>query len=178
VLATSSAINDVVFHGGKVIVATARSSHQSRDGGATFEAMTAPPQLGCLGSQGGRLLGCGANWQPDFKSVARSVDDGQTWDKLFRFVELAGPLACGAGTTVQQMCEPMWPGLQQQFGATGPTLCAAPPEPPAPPPKKEGGGCCETGGGGGAPLGAVALLACTWAWLALGRRRRRARRPS
>ncbi len=167
-LATSSGINDVVFHGGKVLVATVSGSFQSADGGATFAPLPNAPQLACLGSHGGQLLGCGANWQPDFKSIARSMDSGGTWDKMFRFVELAGPLACGAGTTAQQLCEPMWPGLQQQFGATGPTLCAAPQGDPPVAPPKNGGGCCDSGGAGG-PLGAAALAA----WLGLVMRRRR-----
>jgi hypothetical protein len=173
VLATSAAINGVVFHGGQVYVSTPSGAFRSADGGAAFERVPDPPQLGCLGSHGGQLLGCGANWRPDDKAVARSADGGASWEKLLRFGELAGPLACGPGTTVHDLCEPVWPGLQRQFGAISPA-CAAEPEPPpkpGPAPKPERrGGCCDTGGGG--PLGTAALLA----WLGLAARRRRARR--
>ncbi|MGN6104425.1 MAG: WD40/YVTN/BNR-like repeat-containing protein [Kofleriaceae bacterium] len=169
VLATSASIHDVVFHRGKVVVATlAGGSFESTDAGATFGPLNNPPQLGCLGARGDELIGCGANWQPDFKAVARS-SDGATWDKVFRFVELAGPLKCNAGTTTQEVCDPMWPSLQQQFGATGPT-CGAP-EPDGPPPTKpeERGGCCDASTG--APIGAIALGGFVAA-LVLRRRRR------
>jgi len=162
VLATSSAIADVVFHAGEVYVATPTGAFRSADGGASFEALRAPPQLRCLGSHGGQLLGCGGNWPPDSKALARASGEGAAWDKLFRFEELAGPLACGAGTTVHELCDPAWPSIQQQLGAIGSTSCAAPPEVPAPPPRKEGGGCCD---GGGEPLGAAGLLL----WLGLAR---------
>jgi hypothetical protein len=167
VLATSAAINDVVFHGGAVLVSTQGGAFRSTDGGATFERVAGAPQLGCLGSHGDRLVGCGANWQPDAKAVARAAGDGATWDKLLRFAELAGPLACRPGTAVHAQCAPLWPGLQRQFGAVAPTACPAPvlePTVPEPPPPKQpaGGGCCEAagqGGGRGGLLGAVALLA-------------------
>lgn len=171
VLATSAAIGDVVFHGGKVYVATVRGSFESSDGGATFGAMTDPPQLACLGSHGGRLVGCGANWQPDNEALARSASGGATWEKLFRFVELAGPLQCAPGTTTFDACGPLWPGLRQQFGATGPAACAAAPDLTPPPPPKKGGGCCDAGDGGA--LGAAGIAG--WLGLAMrGRRRRRA----
>lgn len=169
VLATSSAIADVAFHGGRVLVASAAGgAFASSDGGATFAPLTEPPQLACLGVRGEQLIGCGANWQPDFKAVARS-GDGAAWDKLFRFVELAGPLQCAAGTTSATTCDPMWPALEQQFGATGPT-CGAP-DPVDGPPRKpaDSGGCCDAGSG--APLG-VAGLALAVGLLLRGRRRR------
>jgi len=185
VLAASGAIHDVVFHGGAVFVAAAGGALRSADGGATFERVAGTPQLGCLGSHGGRLVGCGANWQPDDKAVARASADGAAWDKLLRFRELAGPLACGPGTTVHEKCAPLWPGIQRQFGAVAPAACpdpppepAAAPPPPTPPTQKAGGGCCDAGGGPGSPLGAAALA---WlAWLALARRSwpRRQPRPS
>jgi hypothetical protein len=169
VLATTAAINDVVFHGGKVYVSTLGGSFQSSDNGATFSAAQTP-QLACLGSHDGKLVGCSANWQPDFKAVTRSGDGGATWEKAFRFVELAGPLQCPAGTTTHEMCDSLWPGLQQQFGATGPACLAEPDI--TPPPKKSGGGCCDAGDGGA--VGAAGLAG--WVgFVALGGRRRRQR---
>jgi hypothetical protein len=193
-LATSGAIHDVVFHGGELFVAASGGAFRSADGGATFERIPGTPQLGCLGSQAGRLIGCGANWQPDDRAVARAAADG-AWDKLLRFGELAGPLACGPGTTVHEKCAPLWPGIQRQFGAVAPAACPDPPPepaapvpaaapPPTPPKKQAGGGCCDAGGGPGGPggplgrlgpLGVPALLA--WLALAARRRTRPVRRP-
>lgn len=163
VLATENTIRDVVFHDGSVYVATLSGSFESVDG-INYVPLAGAPQLGCLGERDGSLVGCGANWQPDFKAVALQGDD-DSWSKIFRFVELAGPLECDAGTTVAELCNPLWPALQMQFGATGPTdpACAAPvldgPDVVGaePPPVKESGGCCEAGGG--APFGAMGLAA-------------------
>jgi hypothetical protein len=127
--------------------------------------MAGAPQLLCLGTApDGSLVGCGANWEPDFKAVARSTD-GVTWTKVWRFVELAGALACPTEVT----CEQSWDTLQQNFGATGPTCgehvgpdggVEIPPPPPPP-------GCCDASG----PANAVWALAV----VGLFRRRRRPR---
>lgn len=175
VLATADDIRDVFYAAdGTVYVATlGGGSFRSTNGGATFTPLEAPPQFGCLGQRGdGALIGCGANWQPDFKAVARSSDASQ-WTKVFRFVELAGPLQCAAGTTVHTECEPMWPALQQTFGATGPTgpQCSVPVDLPVPPkPNGNGngnGGCCSANNSPTSPA-ALALLLAT---LLLRRRR-------
>lgn len=172
VLATTSPIVDLAIeHSGNVLVATlGTGSFQSTDHGASFSAMTSPPQLACVGQRGdGAIFGCAANWEPDFKAVARS-SDAATWDKLFRFVELAGPLSCPAGTGQASMCDGLWPALQQQFGATGPTACGAPVADVTTPPRKSGG-CCDAGASPG-DLGAIAGLAALCGG-ALRRRRRR-----
>ncbi|MBA3499676.1 MAG: hypothetical protein H0T65_04855 [Deltaproteobacteria bacterium] len=146
VLATNDKIRDVFYAtDGSVYVATLGSgAYRSTDRGAAFTPLDGPPQLGCLGQRSdGALVGCGANWEPDFKAVARTTD-ATKWQKVFRFVELAGPLQCAAGTTVGDICEPMWPSLKELFGATGPGMCPAIPDGP---PKKPstGGGCCDAG---------------------------------
>lgn len=168
VLATSSRIRGVVHHGGAVVVATAGGAYRSTDGGATFTALPAAPQLNCLAAHGDALIGCAANWEPDHKALARSTDGGATWSRLVQFVNLGGPLACGPGTGVARLCTPRWPALQQQFGAPGGANAACPVEPPPkipPPPAPKSGGCCDAGG---SPLGAAALL--LWLGLLLARR--------
>lgn len=162
VLATTDRIRDVFYAtDGSIYVATlGNGGFHSTNRGVDFTALEGSPQLGCLGQRSdGTLVGCGANWEPDFKAVARTTDASQ-WQKVFRFVELAGPVQCGAGTTVGDLCEPMWPALKELFGATGPAMCPAAPD--GPPPKKPsaGGGCCETGGSpaGLALAGLIALL--------------------
>ncbi|MDQ3365618.1 MAG: glycoside hydrolase [Myxococcota bacterium] len=169
VLRTSSPVANVVVSGTTVLVASGRGgTFRSDDGGASFAQVTTP-RLGCLGQRpDGTLFGCGPNWDPDFMAVARS-ETGGAWQKIFRFVELAGPLACPAGTPGHDVCEPMWPAIKAQFGATGPTCASATDlgvdtvaEPPTP------GGCCDAGDG--APLGLGLLTLVTAGWL---RRRRR-----
>jgi hypothetical protein len=160
VLATTDPIRDVVVRDAThVLVATQLGgSFASSDAGMTFTPMNAPPQLECLGQRAdGTLIGCGANWQPDFMAVAKSADAGQTWQKVWRFVELAGPLACPDGTAEHDMCDlGLWQGVKDQFGATGPTCGANAGDPVPggePPPKKKPGGCCDAGEG--APVSAL-----------------------
>jgi hypothetical protein len=177
VLDTASPILDLAFeHTGAVVVATlGAASFRSADRGASFQPLTGAPQLACVGQRGdGAVFGCGANWEPDFQAVART-GDGATWGKVFRFVELAGPVACPAGTAEHDTCAGLWPAVQQQFGATGPTCGAEPtPDNTPPPPPKRAGGCCDAGGVSGG-LGAIALVAlCGGATL----RRRRSLHPS
>jgi hypothetical protein len=169
VLATTDTIRDVVFHNDQVLVATPAGSFVSRNNGATFETLAGAPQLACLGDHGGELIGCGANWQPDFMAVART-SDAAAWSKVFRFVELDGTLTCPPGTDSQTKCDPLYPALQEQFAATGPVCGALPDGPPEPPPAKHGGGCCDAGTSG-TPLGALALSGL--ALVVVLRRRRR-----
>ncbi|MGE0548534.1 MAG: WD40/YVTN/BNR-like repeat-containing protein [Kofleriaceae bacterium] len=173
VLATTDAIRDLAFGGGKVIAATlAGGSFESADGGATFTRIGTvnpnapdikPPQLACLTRRpGGELVGCGANWQPDFMAVTKSSDAAR-WTNVFRFSDLAGPVECPAGTDVQDHCASMWPALQKQFGATGPTTCAPPPDaPPEPAPPKRSGGCCDAGQDSPTGIAVLVLGAVLW----------------
>ncbi len=166
VLATPASILDVsLTDAGSVGVAVLGGGwFQSRDHGATFAAPGGAPRLACVG-QGpdGALYGCGANWEPDFQAVTRSTD-GTTWSKVFRFIDLAGPLECPAGTAEHEKCDAQWTSLQQQFGARGPQTgqCAAP-QPdvtlPPSPPATAAGGCCETGASSAGQLGGLAALA-------------------
>jgi len=152
VLMTPKPIADVVVRDAStVLVATQVGAHRSDDGGLTFQPISNPPQFGCLGQRGdGQLFGCSANWEPDFRAVGRS-GDGATWDKIFRFVELAGPVECPVGTTQRDTCaDQLWPGLVEQFGVSGPTCGAATDGPgtDSSPRPATGGGCCDTGTGG------------------------------
>ncbi len=172
VLSTPMPISDVVIRNASTVVAATENSgsFQSTDGGATFAAMSNPPQLACLKQKAdGSLVGCGANWTPDFMSVTASPD-GAAWTDVWRFVQLAGPLDCPAGTAEHDICDlQQWSNLQTQFASTGPTCGAYVVDgtPPDSPPKKAGGGCCDAGDAtGGLVLGALVLGL-------VGRRRRR-----
>jgi hypothetical protein len=176
VLVTTDAVRDIVFRtGGTVLAATIGSGiyESAAGGGAPFKLLgekqtnrpdLVPPQAGCLAQRAnGELVGCGANWQPDYMAIGRA-NDPLKWQKLFRFVDLAGPLQCAAGTTTHTLCEPEWPALASQFGVTGPPeVCGAsvdaPPAADSTPVKT--GGCCDAGanGSGSIVLGGIALLA-------------------
>lgn len=179
VLTTAGPISGVTIVGPQTVYATAltqsgttlvgNAMYRSNNGGVSFELVPNTPQLACLGvSPSGDLIGCAANWQPDFAAVVRSQDAAATFSKVWRFVEMAGPLPCTAGTPEEDTCnQAMWQNVKAQFGATGPT-CGANAVPDGVQdgtmtPKSSG--CCDSGGG---PLGLV--WACAVAgWL--GRRR-------
>lgn len=185
VLATTASVHDIVIvDAQKVVVVTqiitpqavmGGPSYESTNGGTTFTETTGMPQLACLVKKpDGTLLGCGANWQPDYKAVARSSDGGATWEKVWRFVEIAGAVKCDPGTVQHDTCDvSLWDcpscmsDLKRQFGAKGPA-CGAPGDETVVPPKKPAG-CCDAGASG--------PVAATWAIvvgaLVLRRRRRR-----
>ncbi len=175
VLATPSTIHDVVIRDAQhVLIATqikttssimGGPAYQSSDAGASFTPIDGAPQLACLAKRGdGTLFGCGANWDPDFKAVARSTDGGATWEKVWRFVEIAGAVQCPEGTVQHDTCDvALWDcpscqtDLKRQFGAKGP-MCGAAGADPAVPPVKKGGGCCDAGGAGEGAASALVWL--------------------
>ena len=168
VLTTTDGIRDVVIRGSEVLVATKMGgSHRSTDDGHTFTPIASPPQAACLGDRGGTLFSCGANWQPDGFSLGRSAD-AVAWTKVFRFIELRGPLACPAGTVQHDVCEvEQWPALRTQFGIPVEGGVDAGTDPAQPP-----GGCCDASGTSALPVAAIGLLIGVGIWR--GRRRKRA----
>jgi hypothetical protein len=172
VLATGQAITNVVIRDALTVFAVSGDgTFRSDDGGASFGSPTTTPKLGCLGKRpDGTLVGCAANWDPDFMAVARS-DDASQWQKIFRFVELDGPLACPAGTAGHDICaQPeMWHVVSEQFGVTGP-MCSTATDLPVDPvdavAPSRSGGCCDAGDRSPVGLGLVTLLT---AWM-IGRR--------
>lgn len=191
VLASATTIEDLlIVDANRVLVALGPSgTFASSDGGATFakqgawqDAESRPPALMCLGKRGDELFGCGANWKPDYKALAHSSDGGKTWQKQLRFVEIAGPVDCPAGTAEHDTCVNDWSGsggLQSQFGTTGPVCggSAAPPDAgtgsgsgSATDPGKRSGGCCDVG----TAAAATTIPGMAVVVFALRRRRKRA----
>ncbi|HEY5925118.1 MAG TPA: hypothetical protein VIV11_25725 [Kofleriaceae bacterium] len=179
VLATTASIHDVVIRDAQhVVVATqirttmsikGGTAHQSSNGGTSFEPMAGAPELACVANRAdGTLFGCGANWEPDFKAVARSTDGGATWEKVWRFVEIAGAVQCPDGTVQRDSCDlAQWDcpscstDLKRQFGAKGPSCGAHASDPPIDPPPKKG--CCDASSD--AAAGSVLwMLVLAW-WL-------------
>jgi len=167
VLETTETIRSVVMRAdGTVYAATQMSGvFRSTDRGATFALLSALPQAACLADRGDALFACGANWDPDFFALGRSPD-AQAWSKVFRYVEMKGPLACPAGTMQRDLCEAkLWPAIREQFGVPEPVV-------PDAGPVHDPGGCCSAGGAGpkGA-LGALGLAALVAGVVARRRRR-------
>jgi hypothetical protein len=178
-LATTQAIGSVVIRDALTVLVVSKDGkegmYRSTDGGVSFGAAATTPQLGCLGKRpDGTLVGCAPNWEPDFMAVGRS-DDAAQWQKIFRFVELDGPLACPVGTAGHDMCDQvLWPGVKAQFGVTGP-MCSTATDLPVDPvdgaPQPRAGGCCDAGDR--SPIG-LGLLTVLTAW-GIGRRGGRSR---
>jgi len=179
VLAAGALVHDVLITDAThVFVATqllvGGPTYASTDGGLTFAPMIGAPELACIVQRpDGALLGCGANWEPDFKAIALSTDGGATWEKAFRFVEMNDALQCKAGTVQHDTCDVMlWDcptcgtDLKRQFTVKGPTCGVA----DTATPKKPSAGCCDAGGH--APGGSALLVVGVSFFL---RRRRRAR---
>jgi MYXO-CTERM domain-containing protein len=188
VLAAGGVIGDVVIKDANTVYATTfvpngmsvigGPAYVSTNAGMSFSAMTGAPQLGCLGlREDGTLLGCGANWVPDYMAIAKSSDNAATWQKVWRFVELYGPGTCAAGNAEEDVCaEQQWGNLSAQFGVTGPSCgpltgqvyggIGSDPATPVNPKKKAG--CCDAGSG---PSGPVALAGLVMIWLRRNRRR-------
>lgn len=155
VLDAPGLVHDVVIAGNEVFVTTlvrvgkdliGGPAFHSTDGGVTLSMIPAAPQIGCLARRSdGVLFGCGSNWDPDFKAVWKSEDNGATYTKIWRFVEMAGALACPAGTPQHDVCDvQQWSGMVDQFAPKGPA-CGANMVVDDPAPQHHGG-CCETGG--------------------------------
>jgi photosystem II stability/assembly factor-like uncharacterized protein len=142
VLDSAGPIGDVVARGADVYVATryqsgavkiAGPAFQSRDGGATFGPLDGAPPLACLGAApDGALIGCAAT------SIVRSQAGG-TWTPIWRFGELAGPLACPAGTPEHDRCNA---GEIKPLSTSEPACRAEPVATPTPPSK----GCDASSG--------------------------------
>ena len=170
VLEVTGPIKDVVIQDANTVFVTTMMqsgmtfiggpAYRSTNNGVAFDPMPAAPQLACLGKgPDGNLVGCGANWQPDYEAVTKSTDGATSFSKVWRFVELAGPLNCPAGTAEYDTCnQEMWDNVKAQFAATGPTCgsnVVADGANGDPTPKKSAG-CCDAGTS--APVGLVWIV--------------------
>lgn len=159
---------DVSADGRTTWVATYNHLYRAHEG-EPFTLLPLPNGNACVTRQADGLYACGSTWIHDW-ALARSLDEGTSWQPLLNLRELRGVADCPAGTPVHDLCTPLWPQMAQQLGMTSPTggTDAGVPETPADPstPSKPRG-CAATGGG-------VALPGAWLVWA--GRRRRRAAR--
>jgi hypothetical protein len=93
-------------------------------------------------------------------TVGLSTDEGATFAPVMHRRDLAGPLACDAGTTVGASCPSLWPATECFIGAVS---CDAPPgdmgvtETSTPPPAHHACACGEAPGEGPRDAGPIAL---------------------
>jgi hypothetical protein len=169
--ATDRMVAFVIRKNGHIVVGTETDGvYISASGGdpGSF-TRTEAPQMKCVAETGaGELLACGANWDPDFFALGRS-QDGQEWQKVFRFSEMDSAYPCEAGTTQYDVCEALrWPALCEMFQCRGSDAGPLPADAGSGGTGK--GGCCDAspGAGHGSALLAVLLLLL---WTAPRRRR-------
>jgi MYXO-CTERM domain-containing protein len=130
----------------------------SRDRGASFQRAASEPRMACLAERSdGMLFACGDNWDPDRFALGSSLD-GETWSKVYRFVETDGPLECPAGSVQATRCEQaLWPPLCEDLGICPTAEVGADAGNDGP---DDRGACGCSAGGSPGPLGllAIALL--------------------
>lgn len=163
--------------GGTVWVSTPVHMYRGREGEA-FVELPLPNGNACALRVGNVLYGCGSSWVHEW-AMARSLDEGTTWEPLFALKDIQGTHVCPAGTPVEQLCPSRWPQLAEILGAptfrdagVEPPVDAGPSEPvdePAPP-----AGSCGCEGATGPFPATILFLTLT---LARRSRRHRAWRP-
>jgi len=150
-------------------------------GSSEWVTPASQPQMACVGeTSDGQLLSCGANWDPDLPFALGRSTDAASWQKVFRFSEIASAYSCPAETVQFALCEAKrFPSLCEMFQCAGGDPSDAGPSAPdaATPIDDEGGGtgCC---GASVDPTGPAALAAVVVLLLALMLRRRRGGRTS
>ncbi|MDC0712605.1 hypothetical protein POL68_29345 [Stigmatella sp. ncwal1] len=154
--------------GNTVWAATPVYLYRARQGEAPV-TLPRPEGNACATRVGDTLYACGSSWVHDW-ALARSRDEGNTWEPYFGLHTIQGAHLCAEGTPVQRTCPQRWPQLADLFGAPIPQTPGEPSpdagtsEPlPETPPKK---GCSTT-----ADLAPTSLLILTLATLRLFRRR-------
>ncbi len=163
--------------GRTIWVSTPVHMYRGREGEA-FSELPLPNGNACARRVGEVLYGCGSSWVHEW-AMARSHDEGTTWEPIFNLNHIQGAHICPAGTPVQEFCPSRWPQLASILGAPAygdggvePSPDAGPSEPPdGPMPPGDPCGCSDATG-----LAPAALLFLTFT---LGRRSRRhsARKP-
>jgi hypothetical protein len=141
---------DVSADGRTAWVATYNHLYRGREGESLLP-LSLPMGNACVTREGGALFACGSTWLHEW-ALARSTDEGSSWEPLFSLREVQGVHQCPAGTPVKEQCSPLWPQLAQQLGVSvSPTSPDAGVPDEEVPPKPDG--CAAAGGSAGmAPL--------------------------
>ncbi|MBU8900163.1 hypothetical protein DRW03_15790 [Corallococcus sp. H22C18031201] len=173
---------DLSADGGTAWVGTYNTFFRSQ-AGAPFVPLSLPSGNACVLRRGEVLYGCGSPWVHDW-SLARSLDEGTTWEPIYSLEQTRGAYRCPAGTPVHELCPSRWPQLAQlilapldpdgEMDAGTPDAGTPPPAPDAgpgvdePPPSKPSSSGCGAMSGNAVP---AALLLLTLSLLRRGRRR-------
>lgn len=165
---------------GTIIVGASNgASFVSTDQGATFAPWPQAPHLRALGERNGILYAVADNYVDGY-AVGRSLDQGATWEGLFRFQQLTGPKNCGQLATI---CEGPWQTLRRTLqlplpdaGADGGTDAGNPDfdagnGPPPDQPAHSGCGEGPTGEGSSWPFSAMIIAIFAFRLLAIRRKR-------
>ncbi|WP_147445305.1 hypothetical protein [Corallococcus aberystwythensis] len=111
--------------GRTVWVSTTTRLFRGQDDGS-FTELAEPNGNACAMKRGGTLYGCGSGWTGGW-ALAKSADEGTTWEPMFKLGDVQGAHLCPASTPVQQRCPALWPQLAQLYGA-GPDGGVSPPQ--------------------------------------------------
>lgn len=106
---------DVSADGATAWVGTLNSFFRGPRSGP-LEQLGLPTGNACVRRQGQTLYGCGSTWLHDW-ALARSEDQGTTWEPLFTLYGIQGTHLCPRGTPVRDICPALWPQLADQLGA-------------------------------------------------------------
>ncbi|MCA9580938.1 MAG: hypothetical protein KC416_04030 [Myxococcales bacterium] len=86
----------------------------STDRGASFDPVNRDVDASCLQFRGDELWVCGNQYLDGF-GVGRSLDGGKTFDPVFRFDDIRGPLSCENGEPIAKTCEQAYLDLQSDL---------------------------------------------------------------
>jgi hypothetical protein len=153
----------------RLLIATASGVYYA-DGMSAVQHFSGLSYARCFSVHGNDdIYACSTNYMPDLAAVAKSTDGGQTFAKVFQFVDTQGVQACPAGSGVATICPAIWAGYSAQLGnnpglnfglldmGTGTAdLAQNPSGGPLPNPPSTGGSGCSAAGR--APAGGLGLL--------------------
>lgn len=94
----------------RLLVATGEGVYYSDGalGAGPLQRSPALQRAQCLTVQGATLYACAWNYDPDKAAVARSRDDGLTFQRVFQYADTRGVYACPADSRVAQVCPASW----------------------------------------------------------------------
>jgi hypothetical protein len=84
--------------------------YRSTDGGLSFTALDPALRVRCLAHRPGELWLCLDNFV-ERTALARSSDDGETIEPLWKFDDVENDVGCSADTAVGQRCPMFWTDL-------------------------------------------------------------------
>ncbi|MEK6608202.1 MAG: hypothetical protein AABZ30_11110, partial [Myxococcota bacterium] len=95
---------------------------RSTDGGQSWEPVPGLPRARCLAASGNAVLACLPAPDDTLGLVARTTDDGVSWESALDWSRIAGPSAC-----VAKICAEPWDAFTATWiGATAPADGGAP----------------------------------------------------